>query len=366
MEEIESLIYLFLDEYKDKIDENVTRDKFVESFTKNKIERLLKINAIIEDDEDKLIHILSISMHQKSKMVEELKKNIEEVYKNIFSYTDKKIMMQTEKMLKNYKNKTLELDTNMFGYSIGFMDFLYSNCVAKIKYLESKDKIIIYIPKEIRDILQKIIKDKKIIKKCESNTIYTKNINNFISTYGVIPFKDLSTIYNRIYKKTNDKDLLKIIKINDSLNMTEIDDDFLIYATDFEDEDEALEFYYSLPKKLDYKIYTKQEYKMIGENKYYCTLKEYTKLFDFIKSHFEITEEEIKYFDETIVSSYMLLYQKDGKDTVQNLTRKINHTFGKMSIMNKSFIINTIVAIAKNHPNFNYKGHTYNEVMNKK
>ena len=61
----ENIKNAYLSNYKDKIDENMTCDEFIESLTKKEIERALKINAIIEDDNHKLAHILSISMHQK-------------------------------------------------------------------------------------------------------------------------------------------------------------------------------------------------------------------------------------------------------------------------------------------------------------
>ncbi len=368
----ENIKNAFLSNYKDKIDENMTCDEFIESLTKKEIERALKINAIIEDDDHKLAHILSISMHKKKDVVKELKNNIKELYKNIFIYADGTIMIQIEDILENYKNKILELDTSesILRYSISLLEFLKFNYIAKIKYLKSKDKLIIYIPKEIRDILQEIIKDKKIIKIRNKNNIYNKNIQNLISVYGVIPFEELLTIYNKVYKKIKTKDLLKIIELNsffnESINITEIDDDLLIYGMAFEGEDDALEFYYSQPEELDYKLYTKEEYEMIGKDAYHYSLNEYTKLFDFIGSKFKLTPQEEDYFDGMIVLDCLFSYQIDSEMAERNLNHNLEVALGKLNIIDKSFIINTILDMAKNYPNFNYKGHTYNEVNNKK
>ena len=362
----------YFSNYKDKIDENMTCDEFIESLTKKEIERALKINAIIEDDDDKFAHILSISMHQKKDVVKELKNNIKELYKNIFIYADETIMIQIEDILENYKNKILELDTSesILRYSISLLEFLKFNYIAKIKYLKSKNKVIIYIPKEIRSILQEIIKDKKIIKIRNKNNIYNKNIQNLISVYGVIPFEELLTIYNKVYKKIKTKDLLKIIELNsffnESINITEIDDDLLIYGMAFEGEDDALEFYYSQPEELDYKLYTKEEYEMIGKDAYHYSLNEYPKLFGFIGSKFKLTPREKDYFDGMIVLDCLFSYQLDSEMAERNLNHNLEVALGKLNIIDKSFIINTILDMAKNYPNFNYKGHTYNEVKNKR
>ncbi len=360
---------LFCENFKDKINEDENYDDYISSFKKEKLEKVYKIVAVMENDNDKLAHILSLSTHPKKVIVEDFKKNIKKIYSTLLKNSNEDILKQTEMFLKLYKSKTMVLNLFDLKFSLHFIEFLNNYNLAKIKYINNQKNLYIYTPLELRNILKDIIKDSTIKKKCKENTNYKNNIHNIISAYGIISIDKFSEIYNAIYEKTNTHTILNKIIINhafdEEINLAHTDKGYLVYNNGFEDECEALTFYYSLSEKINYKIFTKEEYEELGEGYYHQKYKEYAKLCEYLETEFDMSEEEIYYFDENFILDYMFSYQIDSDIAKKNLSNNLNKEFGKLNINDKSFISSTILSLAKKYPNFNYKGYSYNEIKDK-
>ena len=364
-----SIIELYCEEFKDKINPNENYDEFISSFTKEQIEKIYKLDAVINDNSEELAHIWSLSIHPKKTIVEDFKNNIKEIYSNILMNAPEEFIKQLEVYVKIYEDKILIMDIFNLKLSLHFIEFLLNYNLAKVKYLKSENKLYIYTPIELRNILKEILKNKDIKLKCKETSKYKNNIHNIIATYGIISVKDLSKIYNKIYEKTDQHNLINKIIINSAfdgeINLISTDEGYIVYGVTFEDEDDALSFYYSLPENIDYKIYMKEEYEEIGEGTYHQKFEEFNKLYVFLENIFEMDEEEIYEFDDTIILDYMFSYQFDAETAKSNLNANLDKLFGKMDISDKAFISSTILSLAKKYPNFNFKGYSFNDYKNR-
>ena len=358
-----SIIELYSEKFKDKLDEKETLNKFISTFTKEQIEKIYKLAAAINDNAKTLGHIWSLSTHPKKVIVEDFEKNIKDIYSNILMNAPEEYIEQLEIYLKEYKDDILIINIFNLEVSLSFINFLHNYNLAKVKYLKSESKIYIYTPLELRNILKEILKNKKIKLKCKETSKYKNNIHNIIATYGIISIENLTKIYNKIYEKTDQNNLINMIIVSrafdDEINLVSTDEGYIVYGVTFEDEDEALSFYYSLPENIDYKIYTKEEYEAIHEGTYHQKFEEFEKLYVFLENIFEMNEEEIYQFDENFILDYMFSYQHDAQTAKQNLSRNLEKVFGIIDIKDKAFISSTILSLAKKYPNFNYKGYSF-------
>lgn len=356
----------FCSRFNAKINGEESYDAYLSSLTKNQIERLLKISAVLGDDDSKLAHVLLVSMHKKNSVLEEFKQNSKNIYKNLIENVSEDILNQLEVYLKNYNKSIMELDLAKLKYSLHFIEVLNENCLAKIKYSKKENKLYLYTPKELQLILKEIIKDKKLRNKIKNNSIIKKNLYNLIATYGVISVKELANIYNNIYGNIEEAKLVKRIMIDGifscDIKLVTIEDESIVYGIGFEDEDMALEFYYSLPNDLECKIFTKEEYEEIGEGVYHYNFEEYNKLYDFLDFNLGMIEDEIDDFDDMFIMDYLYSYQLDADTAKKNLSNNLNKIFGMLDFNSKAHISKLILSIARNYPNFNYKGYSYNEL----
>lgn len=363
-----AILEVFCSRFKDKIGEGISYDEYISSFTKEQLESLLRINAVMEDNSEKFAHVLSVSIHKKNDVIEELKQNIREVYTNIVKNINEEVIQQLELYIKEYANNILEIDLSKMRYSLHFIELLSSNCMAKVKYLKKENKLYLYTPVEIRNILKTIIKDRGVRKSCKENSMYKKNLHNLIATYGIIPLEKLNEIYNKIYGKVDQDSLIHRILINsifdEDIRLVHAEDGYIAYGIGFENGDNALEFFYSLEDDMEYKIYKKEEYQEIGDGTYHCNFKEFDDLYDFLEMNFNMSEDEIYDFDDMFILDYVFSYQLDANVAKKNLSNNLEHQFMMLNISDKAYISRLILAIARNYPNFNYKGYTYNEVKN--
>lgn len=363
-----NIIELYCENFKDKLNEKENLNEFISSFTKEQIEKIYKLDAAINDNSEELAHIWSLSTHPKKMIVEDFEKNIKDIYNNILINAPEEFIKQLELYLKVYKDKILIMNIFNLKLSLHFIEFLHNYNLVKIKYLKSENKLYIYTPLELRNILKEILKNKEIKIKCKETSKYKKNIHNIIATYGIISIKNLTKIYNKTYEKTNQKNLINRIIVNhafdNEINLVNTDEGYIVYGIAFEDEDAALSFYYSLPENMDYKLYTKEEFEEIGEGTYHQSFEEFDKLYIVLENIFNMDEEEIYEFDDTFTLDYMFSYQIDAETAKQNLSSNLDKAFGKMNISDKAFISSTILSLAKKYPNFNYKGYSFNDYKN--
>ncbi len=367
------LAIAFFSDYKDKINENAGIEEFINSFKKSDLGRVFQIVAVIENTTSSLTRTFLSSSITKKVVAKEYIKDIKNIYKTILKNADKDILMQLDIFLNIYNNeKILAIHALDNPFSIAFIYFLRNFNLAKIKYLERKQILYIYTPIEIKNIIKELLNDKKIIKSSEENSKYLNNVHNILATYGVLPLEKLLEIYNKTYSKTDKKTLINKVLIDRYFNeilgiVWTYDESIFIYSMQvFDDEDDALTFYYSLPEELEYKEFTKKEYDMIGEGTYHKNIKEYHEIYDFLADEFYMSNSEISDFDELCILDYMFSYQINPEAARKNLNRALDKSFFLLDLKDKIFITSTILSIAKKYPSFSYKGFSLNEFNNMK
>jgi len=352
---------MFYENYNDKIIRDANIDEYISSFKKTELERLYELASVIDNDTEEFSHAISLSLHPKKVIKEDFIKNIEKIYHALIKNTDTNTLKQLEVFLKLYKEDLLVLDTGDNRLSIMFFEFLRNFNLAKIKYEKKERLLYIYTPYELRNILKKIVKDKKVKKQCMENTIFKDNIHNIMSAYGVLPLDKFLSIYNNAYGKTNKRKIINRIIVNRAFDeeiSIALGDDTFIYIHAFDNEDDALGFYYSLPEDLEYKKFSALEYGELGDGVYHHKFEEYGKLVEFLKYELDMNEDDVFYFDESYILDYMYSYQLDAEEAKKNLNSKLNNEFNFLILKDKIFITSTILSLAKKYPNFNYKGYS--------
>lgn len=360
----------FLSLYKDKIKENESYKEYMSSYNKDQIERLFKIYAVIMNDNKELSKFTTLFSKTKKNIIKELDLNKKKIYTTLIKCIDENIYSQLIFYLERYKGNIIEVKSNQLRVSLHFIEFLTTNCLAKVKYSKNKKIITFYTPKELREDLKSILKNRKLKKLTKINGVIKENLHNIISAYGVIPVKRLNKIYDKTYGKIDYNFLIDKILINclfdDDIRLTLVDDDYYAYGVTFENEDECLEFYYSLPEKLDYKVYKKKEYSQIGSGTYHRNTKEWEGLKNYLQEKYEMDDNDIINFDEEIVLDYLFSYQVDVKEAKKNLKNNIGLLFENFKPKDRTYITKSIEEISKNYPNYNYKGYSFNEINDKK
>ena len=126
--------------------------------------------------------------------------------------------------------------------------------------------------------------------------------------------------------------------------------------------DTAKEFYNSLDKDIDYKIYKKNELEEIGECTYHFDFDVFSSLYAFLSLKFNMSEDDIFQFDEVFINDYIYSYQVDHDKAEENLNNNLEKLFGKLDIRSKKVITTAILNIARKYPDFKYKGNTYYDI----
>ena len=358
---------IYFSNFKENIKEGESLEEYLLSKNKNDVERVLKIDAIISDDKKEFNRISSIE--NEKEQINELTKRLHDIYSKILKNIDINIYDQLEDYVKKYKNKKMIINLDKLEYSPLFIQILSTNLIAKVNYNKEKNNIEIYSPEEIINVLKELLKDKSIEKECENNTKIIDNIKGLISTYGAIELSNLIEIYKEVYDDISKEDMTTRILINsfydEELKIVNEFSDYLIYGLGFESDKSAQEFLMKLPKKLAYKVYTKKQYDEIREGSYFYNIDEYDTLHDFLSIKLHMSDDDIFDFGEMFVLDYMYSYQIDSNTAKRNLNNNLEQLMPYLDFSDKAHICKMILSIAKNYPNFNFKGHTYNEVGDK-
>ncbi|MBR2827877.1 MAG: hypothetical protein IKE70_01420, partial [Bacilli bacterium] len=200
--------------------------------------------------------------------------------------------------------------------------------------------------------------------------IINGNLHNLISTYGIIPLKNLNIIYNRIYGKIKEEKLFDSILLNniidDNIRLVPLEDDYLAYGLGFDEEDDVFTFYYQQEETLNYKEFNIEEYEKIGEGTYHNDFKEYKELCKFLEKRLHLDEIELNEFNENFILDYIYSYELDEEIAKKNLKRNLSKMYKDLKPKDATYISKEILSIARNYPNFLWKGYSYNEIKKNK
>ena len=246
-------------------------------------------------------------------------------------------------------------------WSISFVLFLRNLLLGRVHYYSKTNEIEIYIPKEILNSASKLVHNRSIIKKSEKNSQIIYDIECLLDTYGLLDYDHLYSIYNDIFQKIDKKVLFSIIYnssfISEGIRVFWGDDIKLICGVNFDNEDDAFGYYYSIEG--DYKIFTKEEYYAIFDKSYISRIDGYSLLLNYFIDNYDMLKEDVDNFCEFVLIDYLYsCMEEDERIAKKNLISKLDDLFEDITIQDKSKIGKLCEKIYLNYPNWRCKGYS--------
>lgn len=289
---------LFDELYKglnDKINKNESIKDYFLTMNDNEIK---KLSYLISEELEKDIDLEDT----KENLVNYIIVNLDPLVKGILKYCDDSTFDKFTKIPNYIEYKTEE-------EVLYIIDLFLLNAfhIAKANYNEKKDTITVFIHNEIKDLLDKYIKDKEIKK---INKMYNKIYNTIelvLDTYGVISVDVLEDIIDKNYSNFNNYSILNILILksmaDEGLNLYMYKDNLILIGnSEFYDKDFTRKFY----DKIDnFKIYNKDMYESVYSFKYISNTKGYNKLIKYLFEELNINIIKDINFNENIVRDYM-------------------------------------------------------------
>lgn len=320
MDQIEEVLKQeYLERNNSKI-KGETLDDYFSTYKRSQLMQCALIPFLIEHSEQDIYNAHLVAKKTKKDVIEYVKENLEHIvnsYLKIFSQPEIK---QLNKILK--ENKTYKVYEMPF--TLSFINNIKMICMAKMEYNKPNNTITTYIPEEIKTIMLKGLKDKKLMKTNQRyHEIYSTCIE-IIDTYGIIELSALHQIFEKEVYKIDIEELQNIItskSLLDDFSIHKVNDKYIICNVDFIELKTALDFYRK--QTGEYKIFTKKEYHQIYEGKFIETLKPYKELVKYLCDNYEGIEEEMEYIKEFIILDYMFTSQISPNKADEDFINKI-------------------------------------------
>lgn len=355
---------IFFKNYQDNINPKETLKEHYASLKKEDFNNILGIYTLIKDD----IEVLAEVPLDEESTIEEMQDytltNLEEIYMTILSALSESIITQLSIFIKKscyYKGSIHDDD---FIYSIDFITKLYQLRLGKVNYNKDTRNIEFYIPKELFKLISKIIKNKQFQKTNEEINAISNYTDKILSAYGIISLNKLHEIINKVFIKIDKEDLETMLrKISicfNEINYFGDEGDVIIANSSFEEEDEAYTFYNSLSDG-EYKVFTKEEYDLLGEDAYHLNFKAYDELMEYLNYEADLTNEQIALIETEIIIDYLKSYQQDTELANKNLMSKLNGNFSSLKIQDKAIIKKKLSNLGKLYPIYTLKGYAIEE-----
>lgn len=349
-------------QFNDEIKEE-NLESFFNSLSEDELIKIVKVKSVISSTDT-----LKGKTLDKNKIVNYILNNYKKIYSLLLEILDEDFYLQMKKYIKENNNGYLKMVYDSRDYSISFLLNIYNFRIGKVKYDNKTNILEIYIPKETIETINLILKDKSIRKKINENTKIMSNINGLMVAYGIVTIDRLHEIYEDVFSKISNDKLLTVILFDHLTNQTfdiiEYKDSYLINGLSCEEED-AIKYYESIDKKLEYKIFSKEELEDLDDGLYHHQSINYDSLLDEIRRVFNFDEYEIEDFDEEFIVDYMFSFSEDEALAKKNINSNLTKNYPDLDFVNKSIIMKKINSVAKDYPIFKYKGYSINEMKSK-
>lgn len=314
------------------IESEISYEEYLKSLKKD------ELNSIVVNY-NKLCSIYGFKKQENKKLkkealVNEILECLNDYLKGVIMSLDKDDFEAIKSILKNNNNEELNQNKNLINY------------LKSLKIIYQSDNL--QIPKEILEVIKKLIKDKEVANYIKENDYLYKLSEGIIIAYGVIDLNDFKEIIKQEY----------IIDLLD-----------FYYKKDFDITDEML-----LSKKLtnkkrinkyykdkDYQQFSLKDFLALGNNSYHHSIKAYKKFIKMLKNNYVFKKRDLDFVDINVVIPYLYNSLNEEEIASKNLEDTVISLFEFKGEKLKQKMLQEIKLIRKDFPLWEYRGHTKNE-----
>lgn len=341
-----------LNENNKKINEQENLEEYLNGFKRDELIRMAVSHVFVNDDYTDLFLIHTMKNKPKKQIIEYVVKHYEDILISYIKIMSENMIINLKRIIENLKKKKFMIDYNLSLYAIMYLKM---NHLAKIENKKGQTKI--FMPKEQVEIVDQLLKDKKLIKENQKNNEIITYTEAILNCYGIIPLEKLYEIYEEQIQKIDKEELKHVIQSkamhDDNIYTYTYDDDILICGIDFYDEDEAIYFYEN--QKGDYRIFTKEDYFSIQAESYIESFDSYKRLMLFLNQNFDLDIENQTEIKEMLVMDYISTAQLSQEQADKNLKHNLDEMF-ELTEKDKRQVIKYMQNIYKKYPKWKKRG----------
>lgn len=350
----ESLFNIVVASNNDKVKKE-TLEEFLKSYTVDKLVHMAMTAEIGYNNYDELERIYSYRNKAKKEILGYIKDNLEKIVTEIILCIKPIVLEDLQEILKHQE----EFDYNYIEQDISFATImnLKNFNLAKFEYIKKDNRLKIYIPKEIRELLTVILNDKAFLAKKHSYDESYQYLDGILDAYGIISYDKLYDIYTSQIGTIDKTELLNIINLQSYLDEHVVihiyPEGYLICNAEFYDYDYAISFYEN--QRGSYKKFSKGDYAALADATYVEKLSNYKKFVAYLKENFYGIEDGIEDVKHLIVLDYIYQIQTDNVNAEDTSIDHIRDTFG-LSIAEATKLHKMVKDIYKEYPKWRKKG----------
>ena len=274
---------------------------------------------------------------------------IEKIMNNINNYL-KYIIMSLD--LEDYNTlkflMTKKINNDYLLENREFINYL----IGKRILIQQQDLVI---HKDIRLIINNLLKDKEIISYIKKWDRIYKLVDGVIIAYGVVDRKYFDIIISGII----DKELI-IPKLEFYYKKEYKIDNKKIVSTKLSNK-KRIDSYL---KNKKYKYFINKDYTLMGNSLYHHNIKSYKKFIKMLKSNYVFRNKDIEFVDKNIVIPYLYNSLNEEEIAKKNLEETVTNYFEFKGDKLKTKMLSEIMKIRDEFPLWEYRGFTKLEEKN--
>lgn len=298
-----------------------TLNEYLGSLKSKELLRMAIFPAFIDDDFSVFAKVERLNNKPKKDIIDYVTKNLDRILESYIKIIRTNEINQLKIVIKNTDKKIIFGDLPI---SIHFLLFLKNSFMAKVEYNNKDDSFRVFMPEEFITIFNNCFENKELLKLNKFNNNVYNYVENVINTYGVITIDKLYELFEKQMFKISESKLRHIITIftvYEDENVYEYDGKAILYSSSFESNDDALTFYNS--QKMDYKKYSKEDYKNIANFQYTEKLKSYKKFINYLYRNYCDISEILDYIKNFIIYDYLASAQLSIEEADNNFRTNI-------------------------------------------
>lgn len=271
---------------------------------------------------------------KKEALVNEILECLNDYLKGVIMSLDKEDFEAIKSILKNNNNEELNQNKNLINY------------LKSLKIIYQSDNL--QIPKEILEVIKKLIKDKEVANYIKENDYLYKLSEGIIIAYGVIDLNDFKEIIKQEY----------IIDLLDFYYKKDFDiTDKMLLSKKLTNKKRINKYY----KDKDYQQFSLKDFLALGNNSYHHSIKAYKKFIKMLKNNYVFKKRDLDFVDINVVISYLYNSLNEEEIASKNLEDTVISLFEFKGEKLKQKMLQEIKLIRKDFPLWEYRGHTKNE-----